>query len=80
MRESWRFFGISVAVLAATLVVGHLLVPGIVPVAYAQEPQPSWAVVLAFALRALEFLAGWIALISLALSLAIWTWRQFRRS
>ncbi|MBX9711010.1 MAG: hypothetical protein K2X60_08245 [Xanthobacteraceae bacterium] len=79
MRDSWRLFLISAVVLAAVLVLEHLMVPGIVPVAFAEEPQPLWAVETAFLLRAVELLAGGVALISLALSLLAWTRRQLCR-
>ncbi|HEY0235913.1 MAG TPA: hypothetical protein VGC86_12805 [Afipia sp.] len=39
--------------------------PGIVPIAWAEEPQPLWAVETAFVLRAVELLAGGVALLSL---------------
>lgn len=77
MRGSWRLFLISAALLAAVLILEHLLVPGIVPVAFAEEPQPLWAVETAFVLRAIELLAGGVALISLVFSLAVWGRRQF---
>ncbi len=76
MRDGWRMFLISAAVLFVLLALEQLWVPGIVPVAFADEPQPLWAVEAAFVLRALEFLAGGVALVSLVLSLAAWMRRR----
>ncbi len=79
MRGGWGLFLIAAVTLAAVLVLERLLVPGIVPVAFADEPQPLWAVETAFLLRSMEFLAAGVALISLVLSLAAWTQRHFCR-
>ncbi len=79
MWGSWRLFPITVVGLAAVLVLERLWVPGIVPVAFAEEPQPLWAVETAFLLRAVELLAAGVALISLVFSLAAWARRQFCR-
>jgi len=57
MRDLLIFLGGSVATLAAALLVRHFLLPDIVPVAWAEEPQPLWAVEAAFLLRATEFVA-----------------------
>jgi len=66
MRAAWKMFGLSTIVLAVALGLGHLLVPDIVPVAFAEEPQPSWAVMTAFFLRAIEMIAASVAMIALA--------------
>lgn len=67
MRAAWTMFCLSVAVLAAALGLAHLLVPDVVPVAYAEEPQSSWAVMTAFMLRAVELIAAGVAVIALAI-------------
>jgi hypothetical protein len=41
-------------------------VPDVVPVAFAEEPQSSWAVMTAFVLRAIELIAAAVAIIALA--------------
>ena len=66
MRAAWTIFCLSAAVLAAALGLAHLLVPDVVPVAFADEPQQSWAVMTAFVLRAIEQIAAAVALIALA--------------
>jgi hypothetical protein len=66
MRAAWKLFCISAVVLAAALGLAHLLVPDIVPVAFAEEPQAAWAVLTAFTLRAIEMIAAAVATISLA--------------
>ncbi|TFV40779.1 hypothetical protein E4K66_08015 [Bradyrhizobium frederickii] len=66
MRAAWKVFCLFAAVLVAAIGLAHLLVPDIVPVAFADEPQPSWAVITAFFLRAIELIAGSVAVIALA--------------
>ena len=66
MRAAWTMFCISAAVLASALGLAHLLVPDVVPVAYADEPQSSWAVMTAFTLRAIELIAAGVAIMALA--------------
>ena len=66
MRAAWTIFCLSAAVLAAALGLAHLLVPDVVPVAFADEPQQSWAVMTTFVLRAIELIAAAVALIALA--------------
>ena len=78
MREGWRLFLVSAAVLAVVVVLERLWVPGIVPIAWAEEPQPLWAVETAFVLRSLELLAGGIALLSLMFLLGAWARRHLR--
>jgi hypothetical protein len=66
MHAAWKLFCLSAVILAASLGLAHLLVPDVVPVAFAEEPQPAWAVMTAFMLRAIEMIAAAIAIISLA--------------
>lgn len=67
MRAAWKILCLSAVVLAATLGLAHLLVPDVVPVGYAEEAQPSWAILTAFALRAIALTAAWVAIITLSL-------------
>lgn len=66
MRAAWKILCLFAAVLAATLGLAHQLVPDVVPVAFAEEPQPSWAVMTAFLLRAIELIAAAVVMIALA--------------
>jgi len=66
MRAAWTIFCLSLLILAAAIGLAHLLVPDVVPIAFAEEPQPSWAVMTAFMLRAIELIAAGLALIALA--------------
>ncbi len=70
MKPGWRIFWLSVVVLAISFAAERLLVPDVVPVGYAEEPQASWAVLTAFALRSIELTAGWVGAIALVLMLA----------
>ncbi|WP_204324640.1 hypothetical protein, partial [Stenotrophomonas maltophilia] len=47
MRAAWTVFALSAVVLASALGLERLIVPDIVPVAFAEEAQPSWAVMTA---------------------------------
>jgi hypothetical protein len=66
MRAAWKIFCLSAVILVVALGLARLLVPDVVPVAFADEPQASWAVMTAFVLRAIELIAGSVAIISLA--------------
>lgn len=57
MRAAWTTFWLFAIVLAAALGLAHRLVPEIVPIAYAEGPQPSWVVMTAFFLRAIAMIA-----------------------
>jgi len=65
MKAGWQVFWLSVVVLAVAFGAERLLVP----VGYAEEPQQSWAVLTAFALRSIELTAEWVAAIALVLLL-----------
>ena len=54
------------------------MVPDVVPIGYREEAQPSWAVQVAFALRAIELTTAWVAIIALAVMLGQWSKRWFR--
>ncbi|MBB4261215.1 MULTISPECIES: hypothetical protein [unclassified Bradyrhizobium] len=66
MRAAWKILCLFAVVLAAALGLAHQLVPDVVPVAFAEEPQPSWAVMTAFFLRAIEMIAASVVMIALA--------------
>jgi hypothetical protein len=66
MRAAWTTFCLSAVILAVAVGLAHLLVPDVVPVAFAEEPQSSWAVMTAFVLRAIELIAAAVAIIALA--------------
>ncbi|MBC9982547.1 hypothetical protein [Bradyrhizobium campsiandrae] len=71
MRAAWKIFGLSAIVLAVALGLAHLLVPDVVPVGYAEEPQASWAILTAFVLRAIALTAAWVAIITLSLLVGV---------
>jgi hypothetical protein len=79
MRAAWTIFFLSVVILAATLGLAHLLVPDVVPLAYADEPQSSWAVMTAFLLRAIELIAAAVAIIALSILSGAWLRQELRR-
>ena len=57
----------------------RLLVPDVVPIGYAEEAQPSWAVLTAFVLPAIELASAWVAVIALAVMLGVWLKNRTRR-
>jgi len=67
MRAAWTIFCLSFLILATAIGLAHLLVPDVVPVAFAEEPQPSWAVMTAFMPRAIALIAAGLAIIALAI-------------
>ena len=79
MRAAWKIFCLSAIVLAAAVGLAHLLVPDVVPVGYAEEPQASWAILTAFVLRAIALTAAWVAIIALSLLVATKLYRTFVR-
>jgi len=65
MRAAWTIFCLSAIILAVAAGLAHLLVPDVVPVAFAEEPQSPWAVMAAFVLRAIELIAAFVAAFAL---------------
>ena len=72
MNSGWKVFLLFAALFAIAFGLERTLVPDIVPIAFADEPQPSWAVQTAFVLRAIELMAGSVTLIALVLMLGVW--------
>ena len=79
MSAGWKIFWLSAVMFAIAFGVGRLVVPDIVPIAFAQESQPSWAVMAAFGLRAIELTAAWVAIMSLSIMTGAWARDQLRR-
>ncbi|WGD54411.1 hypothetical protein QA641_11165 [Bradyrhizobium sp. CB1650] len=80
MSAGWKIFWLSAVVLAVALGLAHLLVPDIVPIGYADAPQPSWAVMTAFVLRAIELTAAFVAITALSILTGVRLRRTFRRA
>ena len=78
MRAGWKIFTLAFVTLAISLAFGRWLVPDVVPVGYAEEAQASWAVLTAFALRAIELTATWVAALALAVTLGAWARSRLR--
>jgi hypothetical protein len=72
MNPGWKVFWLFAAVFAAALGLERTFVSDVVPVAFADEPQPHWAVQTAFVLRTLELISGGVTLIALLLMLGVW--------
>jgi len=72
MNAGWKVFWLFAAVFAIALGLERTFVPDVVPIAFADEPQPSWMVQTAFLLRTLELMTGSVALIALLLMFGVW--------
>jgi hypothetical protein len=80
IKAGWKVFWLAAIVLAASVGAAQYFVPDVVPVGYAEAAQPSWAVLTAFALRAIELTAAWVAVIALAVTLGAWARGRLRFS
>ena len=78
MSAGWKIFWLSAVVFAAACGLAQFLVPDVVPVGYAEEPQSSWAVLTAFVLRAIELMAAWVAIIAFVLLIGARLHQAFR--
>ncbi len=72
MNAGWKIFWLAAAIFGVAFGAERLFVPDIVPVAFAEEPQPLWSVQAAFVLRSVELMAAGVAIIALALMLGAW--------
>ena len=72
MNPGWKVFWLFAVVFAVALGLERTFVPDVVPIAFADEPQPSWMVQTAFLLRTLELMTGTVALIALLLMFGVW--------
>jgi hypothetical protein len=72
MNPGWKIIWLAGATFAVACGAAWLLVPDIVPVSYVEEPQPSWAVLTAFVLRAIELTAAWMAAITIVVVYGAW--------
>ena len=79
MNAGWKVFWLSLAVFGAAFGAERLFVPGIVPIAFAEEPQPGWAVQLAFLSRSVELMTATVAILALVLLLGTWARGRLRR-
>jgi hypothetical protein len=69
VNAGWKVLLLSVIVFGVTFAAERIFLPDIVPVAFADEPQPLWALETAFVLRALKLMAAGAAIIALVLML-----------
>jgi hypothetical protein len=79
MSAGWKILWLAVVTFAAAFGAARWLVPDVVPVGYAEEPQASWAVLTAFLLRAIELVAAWVAAIALAVMCGAWARKRPRQ-
>ena len=78
MKSGGKMFLLSAAIFATAFGAERLFVPNIVPVAFAEDPQPLWSVETAFVLRAIELMSGGVAIIALVLAVGAWATRLSR--
>ena len=72
MNDGWKVFWLFSAVFAVAFGAERTFVADVVPVAFADLPQPLWAVLSAMVLRALELISGTVAFIALILMCGVW--------
>ncbi|MGA2057657.1 MAG: hypothetical protein ABSG88_20410 [Bradyrhizobium sp.] len=72
MNPGWKVFWLFAVVFAVALGLERTFVPDVVPIAFADDPQPSWMVQTAFLLRTIELMTGTVALIALLLMFGVW--------
>jgi hypothetical protein len=72
MNEGWKVFWLFAVIFAVAFGAERTFVADVVPVAFADLPQPLWAVLTAMVLRALELIAGSVSLIALVLMCGVW--------
>jgi hypothetical protein len=75
MNAGCKVFLLFTAVFAAAFGAERMLVPHIVPIAYAEEPQPLWSVGAAFVLRAIELMSAGVAVAALVVAVGAWAQR-----
>jgi hypothetical protein len=80
MSAGWKLLGIAAITFVIAFAAARLLVPDVVPIGYEDEAQPSWAVLTAFVLRAIELMAAWLAAIALLVMCGAWTRRRHGRA
>ena len=78
VNAAWKIFWLAAIAFLVAFAIARLVVPDVVPVGYADEPQASWAVLTAFVLRAIVLTAAWVAAIVLAVMLAMWARAHLR--
>jgi hypothetical protein len=71
MRAVWKIFFLSAVVFGVAFGAERWLVPDVVPVAFAEEPQSLWSLETAFLLRAIELMAAGVAVIALVIMLGV---------
>jgi len=79
MNAGWKILLLAAVIFGAAFGAERMLVPGGVPVAFAERPQPLWSLETAFVLRAIELMAAGVAVIALILMLGAWA-RGHRRT
>ena len=67
MNSGWKVFLLFALMFAAAFGAERMFVPDIVPIAFADEPQPAWAVQTAFVLRTFELMFGAMSIIGFLL-------------
>jgi hypothetical protein len=72
MSAAYKILLASAAVFGLAFGAERMFVPDVVPVAFAEGPQPLWSLETAFVLRAVELMAAGVAIIALVLMLAAW--------
>jgi hypothetical protein len=79
MNAGWKIVFAAAVLFGLAFGAERLFVPDVVPVAYAEDPQPLWSVQVAFVLRSVELMAAGAGGIALVLMFGAWARRRLRR-
>ena len=71
MHAGWKIVLLSVVIFSVAFGAERLFVPDVVPVGFAEEPQPLWSLEAAFVLRAVELMSAGLAAIALVVTIGL---------
>jgi hypothetical protein len=77
MNAGWKIILLSAAVFGVAFGAERILVPDVVPIGFAEDPQPLWSLETAFVLRAIELMAAGLVIIASVIMLGVWMKSRF---
>ena len=77
MNAGWKILLLSVAVFGVAFGAERILVPDVVPIGFAEDPQPLWSLETAFVLRAVELMAAGLMIIASVIMFGAWMKSRF---
>jgi hypothetical protein len=77
MNAGWKILLLSAAVFGVAFGAEQILVPYVVPIGFAEDPQPLWSLETAFVLRAVELMAAGLMIIASVIMFGAWMKNRF---